>query len=114
MLALSQATRPNQAMQRTEDRPAVLMPNFESMRTSTLTRAVADLVSRWADQMNTPFMDTCCIRVHPLTALERYERSGRYDEIYTTAPLEPSSRAPRWLILRRPPLGWFQTEPLRP
>jgi hypothetical protein len=111
MLALSQATRPNQAMQRTEDRPAVLMPNFESMRTSTLTRAVADLVSRWADQMNTPFMDTCRVRVHPLTALDRYERSGRYDEIYTTAPLEPVVAGTSLANSEATPLGWFQTDP---
>jgi hypothetical protein len=55
-------------------------------------------------------MDTCRVRVRPLTALDRYERSGRYDEIYTTAPLEPVVAGTSLASSEATPLGWFQTD----
>jgi hypothetical protein len=66
---------------------------------------------RWADQMNTPSMDTCRVRVRPLTALDRYERSARYDEIDTTALLEPVVAGTSLASTEATPFGWFQTDP---
>jgi hypothetical protein len=61
--------------------------------------------------MNTPAMDTCRVRVRPLTALDRYARSGRYDEIYTTAALEPVIAGTSLASSEATPFGWIQMDP---